>query len=114
MCSQGICEHYLPLYPLVSLASQHAPCICLYDAHSFPLLCYLLSHQITAAQGLEPDDRSAGGLVLLRQLPAAVQRLQAPEAQQHLRVGQKGEGIMVPSCRDRLGCKLGSVENKIQ
>lgn len=107
MCSQGICEHYLPLYPLVGLASEHAPCICLYDTHGFPLLCYPLTHQITAAHGLQPDDPSTGGLVLLSLLPAAVQGLQAPEAQQHLRVVQKEEIIMVPNYRDRLGCKLG-------
>lgn len=107
MCSQGICEHYLRLYPLVGLASQHAPCIRLYDTHSFLLLCHLLAHQVTAAQGLEADDPRPGGLVLLGQLPAAVQRLQAPEAQQHLRVVQRGQVIMVPNHRHGSGCKLG-------
>lgn len=89
MCSQGICEHYLPLYPPVGLASEHAPCICLYDTGSFLLLCQPLSQQEAAAQGLEGDDASPHGLVLLSQLPAAVQRLQAPEAQQHLCGGRE-------------------------
>lgn len=103
MCSQGICEHYLSPYPPVGLASEHAPCIRLDDTSSFLLLCHLLAQQITTAHGLEPDDASPGGLVLLSQLPAAVQSLQAPEAQQHLWVVQKEEVIMVPNHRDKLG-----------
>lgn len=106
MSSQGIREHYLSLYPPVGLASDHAPCIRLYDTGSFLLLGHLLAQQIATAHSLEPDDASPGGLVLLSQLPAAVQRLQAPEAQQHLRVVKKEEVIMVPNHRDKLGHKL--------